>query len=131
MLSVKRDAKAAQRLFMKVLKGAWPEVLRVVYVDKNPAYPSAVEDLKVAGAMWDETELSQVKYLDNLIEQVHRFIKRRKNPGLGFGSFKTARRTTRGYESMNMIRKGQIKDIPKGDVIGQSLFIHKIFGLAV
>jgi transposase, IS6 family len=67
---------------------------------------------------------------DNLIEQDHRFIKRRTNPGLGFGSFNTARRTIQGYEAMNMIRKGQIKDVKKGDVMGQISFINQIFGVA-
>ena len=80
--------------------------------------------------MPEETELRQIKYLNNLIEQDHRFIKRRTNPGLGFGSFNTARRTIQGYEAMNMIRKGQIKDIEKGDVLGQISFINEIFGVA-
>ena len=62
-------------------------------------------------------------------EQDHRFIKRRVNPGLGFGSFNTARRTIQGYEAINMIRKGQIKNVEKGDVIGQISFINEIFGV--
>jgi transposase, IS6 family len=74
--------------------------------------------------------LRQIKYLNNLIEQDHRFIKRRTNVGLGFGSFNTARRTLKGYEAMNMIRKGQIKKIEKGDALGQISFIHEIFGIA-
>jgi transposase-like protein len=78
----------------------------------------------------EKTELRQVKYLNNLIEQDHRFIKRRTNPGLGFGSFNTARRTIQGYEAMNMIRKGQIKDVEKGDLMGQISFINEIFGIA-
>ena len=64
------------------------------------------------------------------MEQDHRFIKRRTNPGLGFGSFNTARRTLKGYEAMHMIRKGQIKDAEKGDAIGQISFINQIFGVA-
>ena len=62
-------------------------------------------------------------------EQDHRFIKRRVNLGLGFGSFNTARRTIQGYEAINMIRKGQIKNVEKGDVIGQISFINEIFGV--
>lgn len=99
-------------------------------MDKNAAYPPAIEELKEAEELPEETELRQVKYLNNLIEQDHRFIKRRTNPGLGFGSFNTARRTLQGYEAMNMICKGQAKDIEKGDVIGQLSFIHRIFGVA-
>ncbi len=130
MLSAKRDAKAAKRFFKKVLKGAWTVMPRVINVDKNPAYPAALKDLKADEVLPQETELRQVKYLNNLIEQDHRFIKRRTNPGLGFGSFNTARRTIQGYEAMNMIRKGQIKDIEKGDVMGQISFINEIFGVA-
>ena len=103
---------------------------RVINVDKNAAYPPAIEELKAEKAMPEETELRQVKYLNNWMEQDHRFIKRRTNPGLGFGSFNTARRTIQGYEAMNMIRKGQIKDIEKGDVLGQISFINEIFGVA-
>lgn len=81
----------------------------------------------------DETYIKvtrQSKYINNTVEQDHRFIKRRVNPGLEFGSFNTARRTLRGYESMSMIRKGQIKNIDRGDVMGQISFINEIFGVA-
>jgi transposase, IS6 family len=130
MLSAKRDASSANRFFRKVLKGAWTVMPRVINVDKNPAYPSALKDLKVDEVLPQKVELRQVKYLNNLIEQDHRFIKRRTNPGLGFGSFNTARRTIQGYEAMNMIRKGQIENAEKGDVMGQISFVHEIFGVA-
>jgi transposase-like protein len=42
------------------------------------------------------------KNLNNIVEQDHRFIKRRVNPGLGFFSFKTAGRTIKGYKAMHM-----------------------------
>ena len=44
------------------------------------------------------TELRQVKYLNNLVEQDHRFIQRLTQPGLGFSSFNTARRTVFGLK---------------------------------
>ena len=65
-----------------------------------------------------------------MIEQDHRRIKRLGKPGLGFGSFNTARRTLKGYEAMAMIRKGQIQGIDRDNVIGQISFIHEIFGIA-
>ena len=130
MLSAKRDTKAAVRFFKKVLKGKHTEVPRVINVDKNGAYPPAIKDLKKEELMPKKTKLRQVKYLNNLIEQDHRFIKRRVNPGLGFSSFNTARRTIRGYEAMNMLRKGQIENVEKGDVMGQISFINEIFGIA-
>lgn len=64
------------------------------------------------------------------MEQDHRFIKRLVNPGMGFGSFNTARRTLRGYEAMNMIRKGQIQGVEKGDILSQAEFVSQIFQVA-
>ena len=64
-----------------------------------------------------------------MVEQEHRFVKRRVNPGLGFGSFRTARRTIQGYEAMHMIKKGQIEGIAKGDVLAQNRVLAQVFGL--
>jgi len=75
-------------------------------------------------------ELRQIKYLNNLVEQDHRFIKRLVKPGLGFFSFQSAWRTLQGYEVMNMIRKGQMQGVNKGDVTGQVAFIASLFGVA-
>lgn len=104
MLSAQRDARAAERFFRKVLKAAHNSSARVINVDKNAAYPKAIERLKADETLSKTTELRPVKYLNNIVEQDHRFIKRRVNLGMGFGSFNTARRTLRGYEAMNMIR---------------------------
>jgi transposase, IS6 family len=104
MLSAKRDAPSAQRFFNKALKAKHTQTPRVINVDKNAAYPLAMKGLKKNGILPAQTKLRQVKYLNNLIEQDHRFIKRRTNPGLGFGSFNTARRTIQGYEAMHMTR---------------------------
>jgi transposase, IS6 family len=130
MLSAKRDANAAKRFFIKVLNKPHSHRPRVINVDKHAAYPPAIEALQAEEVLPESTQLRQVKYLNNLIEQDHRFIKKQVNSGLGFGSFNTARRTIQGYESMNMIRKGQIKGVEKGDIIGQISFLHKIFGVA-
>ena len=68
-------------------------------------------------------------YLNNIIEQ-DRFIQKRIAASLGFRSAEGARRTIDGYEAMHLIRKGQIRWLPKGDVIGQRQFIHTLFGIA-
>jgi len=130
MLSAKRDAKAAKRFLRKVLNAPHTIEPRVITVDKNAAYPPAIEALKTVESLPETTEARQSKYMNNLVEQDHRFIKRRVKPGLGFGSFNTARRTLKGYEMMNMVRKGQIKGRAKGDVMGQISFINDIFGVA-
>jgi transposase, IS6 family len=68
--------------------------------------------------------------LNNLIEQDHRFLKRLVKPGMGFFSFETAWRTLQGFEMMNMIRKGQMRGVNKGDSPGQAAFIACLFGVA-
>jgi IS6 family transposase len=130
MLSENRDAKSAERFFEKALKFPHSVDPRVINVDKNAAYPSAMAALKEDGLVEKACKLCQVKYLNNIVEQDHRFIKRRVAPALGFASFHTADRTLRGYEAMNMIRKGQIQGVDKKDITGQVKFIENLFGIA-
>ena len=130
MLSAKRDAKAAKRFFRNMLKSPSHSSPRVINVDRNKAYPPAVEELKEEGVLSIATQLRRCKYLNNIVEQDHRFIKRRVDPGLGFFSFKTARRTISGFEAMNIIRKGQIEGVGKGDIRGQVRFVSNLFRIA-
>ncbi len=155
LLSPTRDAGAAKRFFVKALHataGSPPQARpaeeqvtqppvsaaskasrsapRVINVDKNAASPKAIAELKAAGILPEQVELRQVKYLNNLIEQDHRFIKRLVKPGMGFFSFESAGCPLRGYEAMHMIRKGQMHGVNKGDVTGQVTFIAGLFGVA-
>jgi transposase, IS6 family len=57
-----------------------------------------------------ETLIIQTKYLNNTVEQDHRFIKKITKPMLGFKSFLTAEQTLKGIEAMHMIRKGQAEN---------------------
>ncbi len=128
LLSPTRDTEAAKSFFLKALQSSARSAAQgysmhemetasllasqsapcVNNVDKNAAYPKAMADLKAAGMLPEGVELRQVKYLNNMIEQNHRFIKRLVKPGMGFFSFGTAWRTLQGYETMHMIRKGQM-----------------------
>lgn len=130
LLCAKRDASAAERFLRKTLKAAHTQEPRVINVDKNAAYPPAVDDLKADEQLPETTELRQVKYLNNRVEQDHRFIKRLTKPAMGFGSFNTARRTLRGIEAMNMVRKGQVQGVEKGDVRAQVELVSQLFGVA-
>lgn len=130
LLSAKRDAKAARRFFLKVLGASHTVSPRVINVDQNAAYPPAISDLQHNDVIPVTTKLRQVKYLNNVIEQDHRGIKRLTKPGMGFYSFHTARRTLAGFEIMNMIRKGQIDGVARGDVIAQRNFLNQIFDIA-
>jgi transposase-like protein len=127
MLSENRDTQAAKRFFSKLLKAGHTCTPRVINVDRNPAYPKAFDELKTDGMLAQGCDLRPIKYLNNIIEQDHRFIKRRVKPGLGFNSFETAWRTLQGYETMHMIRKGQVG---AREIESQVAFIDGLFGLA-
>jgi transposase-like protein len=77
-LSATRDAQVAKRFFGKALNASHTITPRVITVDKNAAYPKALNELKAAKAFPASCKLRQSKYLNNLVEQDHRFIKRRK-----------------------------------------------------
>ena len=129
-LSPTRDAGAAKRFFLKMLAASHTSEPRVINVDKNAAYPKAFNELKAEGRIPQSCELRPVKYLNNLIEQDHRFIKQLTKPGLGFFSLETAWRTIRGFEIMNMMRKGQLHGMEKGNVEAQVTFVAKLFDVA-
>ncbi|MFC4168952.1 IS6 family transposase [Teichococcus aestuarii] len=127
LLSARRHAEAAKRFFRRALAQPHTVNPRTITVDKNPAYPRAVADMKRAGELWRFSRLRQRKYLNNIVEQDHRRVKRLIRSGLGFGSFQTARRTLAGYEAMAMIRKGQLRDIGGQDMRAQATFIAELF----
>lgn len=129
-MSASWDAGAAKRFFSKALNAPHIVTPRVITVDKNAAYPKAFKDLKEEGVVPSSCELRQSKYLNNLVEQDHRFIKRLGKPGLGFFWFYPAWQTLQGYEVMNMIRKGQMRGVNKGDILSQVAFITSLFGVA-
>jgi transposase, IS6 family len=127
LLSEHRDAQAAKRFLARALDASHTTTPRVINVDRNPAYPKAVDELKAEGQLPQGCQLRPVKYLNNLIEQDHRFIKRLLKAGLGFFSFSTAWRTLKGYETMHMIRKGQVQ---VGGIQDQVKFVDSLFGLS-
>ncbi len=129
-LSPTRDGEAAKRFLLKALAASHTSLPRVINVDKNAAYPKAFAALKAEGHLPESCELRQVKYLNNLVEQDHRFIKRLTKPGMGFFSDLTAWQTLQGFEIMNMMRKGQVQGVDKGDVRGQVTLIARLFGVA-
>ncbi len=130
LLNETRSTRAAKWFFRKVLGRSNITPPRVINVDKNAAYIGAVDDLKGEGVLPDRCKRRPTKYMNNIVEQDHRFIKRRVNPGLGFGSYPTAWRTIQGYETINMIRKGQIEGVKKGNIVAQNQFVAGLFGLA-
>jgi IS6 family transposase len=130
LLTAKRDAASAKRFFRKALAAPGNVQPRVINVDKNPAYPVAVEQLKRDGTVRRRCRLRQCKYLNNIVEQDHRTVKCRTRLAMGYGSFHSAWRTLRGIEAVNLIRKGRARWVAAGDWVGQARFIGKLFGSA-
>jgi putative transposase len=104
LLSAKRDRRAALRFLCKsVDQCGMPQKITI---DKSRANGAAIEDYN--RDMQTSIELRQAKYLNNIVEQDHRAIKRMTRPMLGFKSFWSAAITLAGIEIMHMIRKGQV-----------------------
>src|ERR1700761_6418812 len=104
LMTAKRDCKAALRFLRKAIgSSGTPEKITI---DKSGANTAAIESHNAetqAGI-----EMRQIKYLNNMVEQDHRAIKRQTRPMLGFKSFWSAAVTLAGIEIMHMIRKGQL-----------------------
>ena len=130
LLSAKRDAEAAKRFFRKALGQPHTMNPRTITVDKHAAFPCTVAEMKEDSELWRFARLRQCKFLNNIVEQDHRRVKRLVRPGLGFGGFHTARRTLAGYEAMAMIRKGQVRGVGGRDVQAQASFIAELFQAA-
>src|ERR1700722_7841623 len=77
LFTAKRDTAAAKRFLRKTIEASGNAMPRVMNVDKNPAYPAAVEALRAEGAIPRRVALRQCKYLNNVIEQDHRGVKKR------------------------------------------------------
>jgi transposase-like protein len=116
LLSAWRRTAAAKRFFRKAVTQAHTVNPRTITVDNNPADPRAATEMKRTGELWRISRLRQCKYLNTIVEQDHRRIKRLLRLGRGFGRLRTARRTLAGYEAMAMIRKGQVHNISGGDI---------------
>jgi transposase-like protein len=130
MLSPHRDLIAARLILRRALTTGYGSRPRVIIVDGYPAYRGAVAELKQAGELSRRCRCRTSPYLNNIIEQDHRFIKKRIVASLGFrigGSSLTNHRRLRGHA---VIRKGQIRWVGKRDAVGQREFIHTIFGVA-
>jgi transposase-like protein len=106
LLTAHRDKKAAMRFLAKAIRyQGSPEKITI---DKSGANAAAINSCNTdsnAGI-----ELRQIKYLNNVVEQDHRAVKRIIRPMLGFKSFRSAKNTLGGIEVIHMIRKGQLQN---------------------
>jgi len=130
LLSARRDAAAAKRFFHKALRSPSHPRSRVINVDGNPSCPKVITELKRSGELSRRCRCRPVRFLNNVVEQDHRAVKRRVRAMQGFRAFYSARPTIQGIETVQMIRKGQVRWLAKGDITGQVAFINGLFGLA-
>ncbi|AXY11204.1 IS6 family transposase (plasmid) [Bacillus thuringiensis LM1212] len=128
-LSQRRNAKAAKRFLKKALTSCHATKPRTITADGDKAYPVAIRKLKEDKCLPHDTPLRVKKYLTNIIEQDHRFIKKRIRNMLGLKSYKTARKMIDGIEAMYMIKKGQTSQGAKS-VQKQIKLINHLFGLS-
>lgn len=101
-----------------------------ISVDKNAAYPEAFTSSQDEKILPKDYALRRVKYLNNIIEQDHRFVKKKVRAGQCFKGFHTAERTIAGIEAINMMRKGQVKKLIGSDAVGQAKFVESLFQIA-
>ena len=106
LLRAHRDKAAARRYFEKAIdRNGAPGT---VTMDKSGANLAALQAINAERET--PVKVRQVRYLNNIVEQDHRAIKRRVRPMLGFKDFRCARIILSGIETMHMISKGQMKD---------------------
>jgi putative transposase len=109
LLTKKRDKKSAKRFLVKAINdNGLPEKINI---DKSGANLAAIKSYNTEHNT--NIEIRQVKYLNNIVEQDHRAIKRIVKGMLGFKSFNTASITLNGIEMVRMIKKGQIEIVDK------------------
>lgn len=130
MLPAKRDVSAAKRFFKKTMRAEHRRQPFSISVDKNAAYPEAFSSSQAEKIVPKDCKLRRVKYLNNVIEQDHRFIKKKVRAAQRFKSFHTAERTIEGIEAVNMLRKGQVKRLVGSDAQGQAKFVASLFQIA-
>ena len=106
LLRKHRDLVAAKAFFRKALRNNGHPAK--ITIDKSGSNISALNKINEDLSKDQQIEIRQIKYLNNIIEQDHRFIKKRTKPMLGFKSFNSARITITGIENIRMIQKMQI-----------------------
>jgi transposase-like protein len=130
MLSAKRDVSVAKRFFKKLVRAEHRRLPFSISVDKNAAYPEAFSASQAERVVPKDCKLRRVKYLNNVIEQDHRFIKKKVRASQCFKHFHTAERTLEGIEAVHMMRKGQVKRLAGSDAMGQARFVASLFQIA-
>ena len=100
-----RSKRSAIKFFMKAMSSCGKPIK--VNIDKSGANTAALNEINYYLPKSEKIEIRQNKYLNNMVEQDHRFIKKITRPTLGFKAFRCASATLDGIELHHMLRKGQ------------------------
>ena len=119
-----------QSLFKKVMRADQRRLPFSISVDKHASYPDAFAASQEEKILPLDCRLRRTKYLRNVVEQDHRFVRRRWRAMQCFRTFHTAERTLEGVEALHMMKKGQLKRISGEDMVGQAKFVESLFGIA-
>jgi len=106
LLTEQRDERAATRFLTKAIRRHG--VPETITIDGSEANAAAIRGYNTEHGT--AIIIRQVKYLNNVVEQDHRAIKRVTRPMLGFKAFDAAQCTLAGIELMHMLRKGQLEE---------------------
>ena len=106
-LSKHRDKDAARKFLQKSMGAEHNQMPRVITTDKYPASEVAIAEEIYLGDLSVMTQHRMVKYLNNIVEQDHRLIKRVLKPKLGLQNFESAAALISGIEIMHMLHKQQ------------------------
>lgn len=118
LLTAKRDKKAVLRFFNKAIGNNGQPSL--VNIDKSGSNKVAINTYNEVNNT--HIEIRQCKYLNNVVEQDHRFVKRLTRPMLGFKNFYCTQKTLAGIELIRMIKKGQYRYSTRGNKSPAELF---------
>jgi IS6 family transposase len=130
MLSARRDVSAAKRFFKKLMRADHRCLPFTIGTDKHASYPEAFAASVKEKVLPRDCKPRRVKYLNKVIEQHHRAIRRRWRAMQCFCSFHTAELTLEGVEAAHMMRKGQVKRLDGRDSAAQAKFVESLFGVA-
>jgi len=129
MLSARRDIPAVKRFFKKTMGADHRRLPFSVSVDKHASYPDAFAASQEGKVLPLDCRLRRTKYLANVVEQDHRFIRRRWRAMQVFRSFRTAERAIEGIEALHMMRR-RVKWLGRRDALGQAMFVESLFKVA-
>ncbi|WP_412524069.1 IS6 family transposase [Burkholderia sp. S-53] len=118
LLRARRDKAAARRYFERSIEQN--DAPETVTIDKSGANLAALKDINATRE--PPIKIRQQKYLNNIVEQDHRAIKRRTRPMMGFKDFHCARILLGGIEVMHMIAKGQMKVVHKSQTAAEQFY---------